>query len=481
VLQQAAPALVPRNIADLFLASVILFVALAAMAVWLFRSRRKERILLWFGLLALIYGLRELIKNPLVRLTFGITQYWRDYLVSWGDFLVMIPAVLVIEDIFGRGWRSSIRWANWILAAYGVVGIALGLVTNRPYDIPEPARTILAPLVVAVLLINVAKRYQPPPFPDIRIFLLGVGIFIAFILDDHFAPPPYHAEPVGFLALICSFGIIAVRRTIRNESRLVSIEQELASARRIQAAILPAHVPSVPQLTIAARYSPMTAVAGDFYDFATIDSTRIGVLVADVAGHGIPAALIASMVKVGFAAQQPHAADPSLVLCGLNQIFCSQLHGQYVTACYLSIDAATGSAVYSGAGHPPLIVWRAAREEVERYENNGFFLGFKRDEVYPKVEVQLSPRDRLILYTDGLLEATNHADEIFADQLDERIAAYGDLPASSFADALLADLHAWTARSHEHHQEDDLTLLVIDVSAESAGGDQTTRLRTVAA
>ena len=272
-----------------------------------------------------------------------------------------------------------------------------------------------------------------------------------------------------------------MRRTIRNESRLLSIEQELASARRIQGAILPASVPCLPQLTIAARYLPMTAVAGDFYDFAVLDSTRLGVLVADVAGHGIPAALIASMVKVAFAAQQPHAADPSLVLCGLNQIFCSQLHGQYVTACYLSIDVYAGSVVYSGAGHPPLIVWRAARGEVERYENNGLFLGFKRDEAYPSVKVHVSPRDRLILYTDGLLEATNYANEIFADRLDERIAAYADLPAPSFADALLADLHAWAARSHEHHQEDDLTLLVIDVSAESVAGDQTTPPRTVAA
>jgi phosphoserine phosphatase RsbU/P len=470
VLQQAASALVPRTIADFFLASVILFVGLAAAALWLFRSRRKDRILLWFGLLALIYGLREAFRNPLVRLTFGITQHWRDYLVSWGDFVIVIPAVLVIEDIFGRGWRSSVRWAIRILAAYGFAGIMLGLATNRPYYLPEPT-SLLFTLLFMVLLVNVMKKYRPPAFADMRIFLLGSFIFIAFIADEHFAPQRFHAEPIGFLALICSFGIIAVRRTIRNESRLVSIEQELASARRIQAAILPAHVPSVPQLTIAARYLPMAAVAGDFYDFALVDSTRMGVLVADVTGHGIPAALIASMVKVAFAAQQPHADDPSLVLCGLNQIFCSQLHGQYVTACYLLIDSAAGSVVYSGAGHPPLIVWRAATGEVERYENNGLFLGLKTDEVYPKVEVQVSPRDRLILYTDGLLEATNHANEIFADRLDARIAAHADLPAPSFADALLADLHAWATRSREHHQEDDLTLLVIDVSAESLAGD----------
>ena len=83
----------------------------------------------------------------------------------------------------------------------------------------------------------------------------------------------------------------------------------MAAAREIQSSILPAETPQVPQLKIAARYSPMASVAGDFYDFAFLDSKAVGILIADVAGHGVPAALIASMVKVAFASQQPHAQD----------------------------------------------------------------------------------------------------------------------------------------------------------------------------
>ena len=82
----------------------------------------------------------------------------------------------------------------------------------------------------------------------------------------------------------------------------------------------------------------MTAVAGDFYDFLEIDAQRVGVLVADVSGHGVPAALIASMVKVALAAQREHADSPAAVLAGMNETLWGRLAGQYVTAAYLFIE-----------------------------------------------------------------------------------------------------------------------------------------------
>ena len=88
-------------------------------------------------------------------------------------------------------------------------------------------------------------------------------------------------------------------------------------------------MPRVSGLTIAARYRPMTAVAGDFYDFLELDAKRLGILIADVSGHGVPAALIASMVKVALAAQRDHADHPAAVLAGMNDVLCGQLAGQY--------------------------------------------------------------------------------------------------------------------------------------------------------
>lgn len=457
---QQVQALLRANMLGLALSTVILVAAFVALALWIARTRSKERILLWFGLFALIYSLREFTKNPLIQLTFDISGRSRDWVVGWGDYLVLIPAMLLLEEVFGRGWRSSVRWGILILAAYDIAGLTLGLAAGNPYYWPEPSRGVLPSLVAGLAVVNLAKRYRPPQFADIGIFLMGMAVFVAFVLDQHYLPERFHAEPLGFFGLLCSLGVIAVRRSVRNEKKLLLVEQEMASAQQIQSSILPSDVPRLPGLTIAARYLPMTSVAGDFYDFAVIDSSTVGFLIADVAGHGVPAALIASMVKVAFASERTHASNPGLVLSGLNRIFCQQLRGQYLTAGYLVIDHVRRSAVYAGAGHPPLIVWRASSGKVDRYENNGLFLGLRPSEVYPNLEISLSPGDRLMLYTDGLLEATNRADESFGDSIDSRIAAHGSLPAVSFADALLNDLHTWKC---DQGQDDDLTLLVVDV------------------
>jgi serine phosphatase RsbU (regulator of sigma subunit) len=100
---------------------------------------------------------------------------------------------------------------------------------------------------------------------------------------------------------------------------------------------------------------------------------------------------------------------------------------------------------------------------VRRFENNGTLLGFRPTEKYSNIEIPLAAGDRLLLYTDGLIDASNQAEEAFESQLDQRISAHADLTAQDFADALLADLSAWSAPKGNYTQEDDLTLLVVDV------------------
>src|SRR5947209_9916150 len=100
----------------------------------------------------------------------------------------------------------------------------------------------------------------------------------------------------------------------------------------------------------------MSAVAGDFYDFLCVDEKRVGVLVADVTGHGVPAALIASMLKIAFAGQVDHAEDPARVLAGLNRALCGKFEEHFVTAAYVFVDLNTCVLRYAGAGHPPLLM-----------------------------------------------------------------------------------------------------------------------------
>src|SRR6516162_4419778 len=128
-------------------------------------------------------------------------------------------------------------------------------------------------------------------------------------------------------------------------------------------------------LEIAARYVPMTSVAGDFYDFIVVDNRHVGILVADVSGHGMPAALIASMLKIALAAQTDHAADPAKVMLGLNQALCGKFQHHYVTAAYAFVDMEKRTLTYAGAGHPPLLLWGASSSNVRDIAENGLFLG----------------------------------------------------------------------------------------------------------
>src|SRR5262249_60340112 len=120
----------------------------------------------------------------------------------------------------------------------------------------------------------------------------------------------------------------------------------------------------------------MTDVAGDFYDFLELDARRLGILIADVSGHGVPAALIASMVKVALAAQRDHADSPAAVLAGMNEALCGRLAGQYVTAAYLFVDSESRLIRYGAAGHPPLVRCSRADGNVHEVGHNGLSLGF---------------------------------------------------------------------------------------------------------
>src|SRR5262249_52425657 len=136
--------------------------------------------------------------------------------------------------------------------------------------------------------------------------------------------------------------------------------------------ILPAEFPSSTHFRVAARYVPMASIAGDFYDYVPVDNDRAGFLIADVSGHGIPAALIASMVKLAAASQRSMAADPARFLLGMNSALLGNTQEQFVTAAYVHLDAESHELRYSAAGHPPMLLLR--NSEVIGLEENGLIL-----------------------------------------------------------------------------------------------------------
>jgi serine phosphatase RsbU (regulator of sigma subunit) len=256
-----------------------------------------------------------------------------------------------------------------------------------------------------------------------------------------------------------------VLRGIRKQLalQLLTIQKELETAREIQLSILPEEIPKIGGLDIAARYIPMTSVAGDFYDFIVVDEKHLGILVADVSGHGMSAALIASMLKIALAAQQSHAADPAQLLLGLNQALCGKFQRHYVTAAYLFLDMLKGTLRYAGAGHPPLLLWSRS-EGVRAVEENGLFLGKFPQAAYSFVELPLTAGDWALLYTDGIPETTNPSQTEFgADRFKQFLETEQSTSADHFADRLLKELSQWSVRESGEDSDDDVTLVAIHV------------------
>jgi serine phosphatase RsbU (regulator of sigma subunit) len=255
-----------------------------------------------------------------------------------------------------------------------------------------------------------------------------------------------------------------VLRGIREQlsHQLTAIRNELETARQIQLSILPGEMPKTHNLDLAARYLPMTAVAGDFYDFIVIDDKHLGVFVADVSGHGMPAALISSMLKIALAAQSASASNPAQVLTGLNQALCGKFQGHFVTAAYIFIDTEKDVIRYAGAGHPPLITKDNASARVNEILENGLFLGAFPHATYTSVEVPFKSGDWCLLYTDGIPETTNQSGEEFGIG-ELKLFLQNDKSDSShtFVDRFLQALSNWANQTFHSEAEDDITLLAI--------------------
>ncbi len=151
-------------------------------------------------------------------------------------------------------------------------------------------------LVLLIALVRIG-----PGSPDVTLIRRGLLVFIVGVLYDNVTGiygHYYNVEPFGFIILLASLGVVAGRRTLAKEQELRVIRKEPEIAQRIQSSILPSSFPTSKSFRVVARYYPMSAVAGDFYDFILANDREAGLFIADVSGHGVPAALIASMVKL---------------------------------------------------------------------------------------------------------------------------------------------------------------------------------------
>jgi phosphoserine phosphatase RsbU/P len=456
------------QVADIIVGSVFVFVGLAACGIAAMRHRSHMRILIWLGIWSAIYGVRPLFYSlAAVDLLPRWIEVSLPFISVVTGYLILVVGLLAWRELCLGKLRLFLEGAALIALVLAFAGIAIFLVTGASRTL-MPYNNLVATCTSAVLVMVVAVPTLAREFlvtPNSKVLFIGMLAFaLQALYTNVLGSLGHRAAPIwgtlGFAILLFSFGYAALEIVFANERRLVSIENELAIAREIQTSILPSGSPEIRQLHIAAVYHPMTAVAGDYYDFIPVDEHRVGVLVADVSGHGVPAALIAAMMKMAVQSIVPCAHSPRDVLQGLNRMLSGQASDQLVTAAYLFIDTQNCNATYSAAGHPPLLLSRAGR--LQRIESNGLVFGVSREPEYPVRNIPIFPGDRLLLYTDGLIEPENAQGEAFGSSgLEDVILGAQNSTAPEVANTLLAEIRAWQPAWMT--QQDDITLIVIDV------------------
>jgi len=469
LLPDQAIAMIRGHVTDIISGTVFVFVGLAAWGIAAMRRRSGTRVLIWLGIWSAAYGARPLLDSLSV---LGLLPHWLRISLPYVDTVVSYSILIIATAAFRElcVGRFALTFNSLVIVvglAIGVAGVGFFLFTGSN-DRLIPYNNLLAACSGSVLLTVVAvpklaHRYLITP--DSKVLLGGTLVFEAEAIYVNAARPLGYQvaqiwDSLGFVVLLLSFGYVALQIVFASERRLLSIEHELEIAREIQTSILPRSNPEIRNLDITAAYHPMTAVAGDFYEFIPVDEHRAGVLVADVSGHGVPAALIAAMMKMAVQSVVPCVASPGDVLQGLNRMLSGQAPDQFMTAAYLYIDTENYKARYSAAGHPPLLLVRAGT--LHRIESNGLVFGVTAQPEYPVRDIGLHPGDRLLLYTDGVIEPENAKGETFGDsKLEEVVLCCQTCTPTELTDRLLSEIRAWQPESHS--QQDDITLVVMDV------------------
>src|SRR3954470_12405083 len=342
-----------RDMAAGVIAVVLVTMGIGMLLLGALTAGKSRRSFVFTGLFSISYGTRLAFNTSAFTMLYGHPR-WLDYLRADFEYLVPIPAALLFETFSGSRRRIVHRIITAALVACAVVAIPYELATHSPFAL-KPVIDALVIVLIAVLAIDLLSA--SPEAANWSLVRMGALVFTAFVLNEHFRfigdRYGITREPTGFLILMLTIIITTMRHATHSQQRLAAVDVELATARKIQFAALPRKNPELPGLEVAAVYTPASDVAGDFYDFLELDRGCLGIFIADVSGHGVPAALVASMLKIALATQSENASSPARILANLNTLFFGRLERQFITAAYVHIDPIAGILTTASAGHPP--------------------------------------------------------------------------------------------------------------------------------
>jgi serine phosphatase RsbU (regulator of sigma subunit)/anti-sigma regulatory factor (Ser/Thr protein kinase) len=381
----------------------------------------------------------------------------------------MIAAAHPLRRLLGRQVAGALpRSVPEVTASLATQGVAIDIPETDPLFIV--LQSAAGPVDIATLeLASPALQQLRDAGVALVVPLVTQGELIGTLnLGPRLSEQEYSTEDRRLLATLASQAAPAIRvaQLVQEHAAEAAererYEQELKVAQLIQQQFLPRELPNLRNWSVAAHYGPARVVGGDFYDFIDLDDGRIGIAVGDVAGKGVPAALVMARTHSILRAEAPRLVDPGRVLARTNQLLVPEMPAQmFVTCLYGVLEPETGRFVFANAGHNLPCV-RAAEGIVEP-RATGLPLGLLPDITYEEVETTIGPGDEMLLFSDGLVEAHGPDGEMYGfPRLREAMAEEAG-SGNDVIERLLRRLESFTGAGWE--QEDDITLVTLRRSA----------------
>lgn len=394
----------------------------------------------------------------------------------------VVPLPRSADTVPTPGWRFLVGWTSaW--AAVGV-GVAAGISFGAGVEFGPVFRLSLLFAQVVGYSAYVSARLVFPllarlPFAlrlvlDSLILLSGTlfGSIVAVLIEPLFLLAQFRIGLLIFAGNTVLAGLVAVslgtydrmRRQIEASYLVLrerdALERELRVARDVQRELLPHQAPDLPGLELAGICRQAIAVGGDYYDFLPLGDGRLGLVIADVSGKGVPAALLMASLQASVRSLFPTVSDPGALNGGLNDaVFHASSAARYATAFLATLDMRTGQLMYSNAGHLPPILVR--RDDTVRCEEGGVPIGLFEGSTYDSQIQTLTSGDLLALFTDGVTEApAPDGDEYGSARLADLLRAHRDQPLDTIIQTVLDALVQWSGPIDAH---DDVTLVLARV------------------
>ncbi len=386
---------------------------------------------------------------------YGSSLWWRVPLVGTILAFPLIGPASLFLAVYGSG-----AYADFWTLFLGSLLVALG-------SVPIGATLVAVPFDLGVIRRRALKARTSALLRGLAYAVLGgvdgyviYRIVTRWLLD---IPPPDTLLPALLVWFPLGGAMIGIAYTLYEQfvehmHTSARLAQELAVARAIQMDLFPKHPPQVAGFTFAAHCTPARETGGDFYDFIDLERGRVGVVVADVAGKSIPAALLMANARSTWRAAAASGASPKAVLEWTNRALCQDVGPwAFVTLFYAIIDPAESSLHFASAGHPPAILRH--NSSLRELSANGLPLGLVPSAEYVEARVSLPPGDRIILYTDGIVESLDAQRKMFGfERFYDTLARLSADRPHVLVKEILSAVRDFSGSAE---QVDDVTLLVI--------------------